>query len=67
MYPSNLYTCVPCTGNAGGGVSGLKAVQSVAVFVKLWQAEISIAFQNQKCGNFRDSAWLAMLLVCNDC
>jgi hypothetical protein len=43
------------------------AVQSVAVFVKQWQAEISITFQNQKCGNFRDAAWLAMLLVCNDC
>jgi hypothetical protein len=30
-------------------------------------AEISIAFQNEKCGNFRDATWVAMLLVCNDC
>jgi hypothetical protein len=51
MYLSNLYTCVPCTDNAIVGVSGLKAVQSVSMFVKLWQAEIRIVFHNQKCGN----------------
>jgi hypothetical protein len=30
-------------------------------------ADLSIAFQNEMCGNFRDAAWLAMPLMCNEC
>jgi hypothetical protein len=31
--------------------SGLKAVESVEVLLLLWQADISIVVQNEKCGN----------------
>jgi hypothetical protein len=42
----------------------VKALQSVAVFVKVWQAEISIAFQNKKCGKFIEIRLGLRCLLC---